>query len=88
MSICLHRLGASPARSGSPSRSRRSTGQAAAEANYKRKRIVVDDGQPANARVRVLIHEIAHAMGVDYRKHSRAQAEVIVDTAIFSPCQA
>ena len=28
-------------------------------------------------------HEIAHAMGVDYRKYSRAQAEVIVDTVSF-----
>ena len=49
----------------------------------KRKRIVVDAGQPANARVRVLIHEIAHAMGVDYQQYSRAQAEVIVDTVSF-----
>jgi N-terminal domain of anti-restriction factor ArdC len=49
----------------------------------KRKRIVVDAHQPANARVRVLIHEIAHALGVDYRKYSRAHAEVIVDTASF-----
>jgi N-terminal domain of anti-restriction factor ArdC len=51
--------------------------------DYKRKRIVVDAGQPANARVRVLIHEIAHAMGVDYQQYSRAQAEVIVDTVSF-----
>ena len=33
----------------------------------KRKRIIVDADRPANARVRVLIHEIAHAMGVDYQ---------------------
>jgi hypothetical protein len=51
--------------------------------DYKRKRIVVDAEQPANARVRVLIHEIAHAMGVDYQQYSRAQAEVIVDTVSF-----
>jgi hypothetical protein len=49
----------------------------------KRKRIVVDADQPANARVRVLIHEIAYAMGVDYQQYSRAQAEVIVDTVSF-----
>jgi hypothetical protein len=33
--------------------------------------------------MRVLIHEIAHAMGVDYQQYSRAQAEVIVDTVSF-----
>jgi hypothetical protein len=58
-------------------------GAAGGWCDSKRKRIVVDDGQPANARVRVMIHEIAHAMGVEYRKYSRAQAEVIVDTVSF-----
>jgi hypothetical protein len=48
---------------------------------------VVDADVPANAQVRTLIHELAHAMGVDYRDYSRAQAEVIVDTVIFRPCQ-
>lgn len=43
-------------------------------------RIVVDADVPANARVRTLVHEIAHALGVDYARYSRAQAEVIVDT--------
>jgi hypothetical protein len=55
-------------------------GPAGGWCDYKRKRIVVGADQPANARVRVLI---AHAMGVDYRKYSRAQAEVIVDTVSF-----
>ncbi len=45
--------------------------------------IVVDTDVPANAQVRTLIHELAHAMGVDYRDYSRAQAEVIVDTVSF-----
>lgn len=58
-------------------------GPAGGWCDAKRKRIVVDAGQPANARVRVLIHEIAHAMGVDYQQYSRAQAEVIVDTVSF-----
>ncbi|MGO9754926.1 MAG: ArdC family protein [Solirubrobacteraceae bacterium] len=44
------------------------------------KRIVVDANVPANARLRTLIHETAHALGVDYQRYSRAQAEVIVDT--------
>ena len=58
-------------------------GPAGGWCDAKRKRIVVDAEQPANARVRVLIHEIAHAMGVDYQQYSRAQAEVIVDTVSF-----
>ena len=58
-------------------------GPAGGWCDAKRKRIVVDADQPANARVRVLIHEIAHAMGVDYRQYSRPQAEVIVDTVSF-----
>ena len=58
-------------------------GPAGGWCDAKRKRIVVDAGEPANARVRVLIHEIAHAMGVDYQQYSRAQAEVIVDTVSF-----
>lgn len=44
------------------------------------KRIVVDAEQPANAQVRILVHEITHALGVDYTQYERAQAEVIVDT--------
>ena len=58
-------------------------GPAGGWCDYKRKRIIVDADQPANARVRVLIHEIAHAIGVDYQQYSRAQAEVIVDTVSF-----
>jgi len=45
--------------------------------------IVVDTDVAANAQVRTLVHELAHAMGVDYRDYSRAQAEVIVDAASF-----
>jgi hypothetical protein len=44
------------------------------------KRIVVDAGVPANAQLRTLIHECAHALGIDYELYSRAQAEVMVDT--------
>jgi hypothetical protein len=51
--------------------------------DHQRRRIVVDAAQAPNAQVRVLIHEIAHAMGVDYRQYSRPQAEVIVDTVSF-----
>jgi hypothetical protein len=44
------------------------------------RRIVVDADTSANAQVRTLVHEIVHALGVDYQRYSREQAEVIVDT--------
>jgi hypothetical protein len=33
-----------------------------------------------------LIHECAHALGIDYECYSRAQAEVIVDTVTYVVC--
>jgi antirestriction protein ArdC len=44
-------------------------------------RIVVAPEQPANAKVRTLLHELVHALGVDYDDYSRADAEVIVESA-------
>lgn len=52
----------------------------------KAKRIVVDGGLPANAQVRVLVHELAHALGVGYEQFGRERAEVIVDTVTFVVC--
>ncbi len=49
----------------------------------QRMQIVIDAGQPANARVRVLVHEIAHALGVGYDQYGRHQAEVLVDTVTY-----
>jgi hypothetical protein len=46
----------------------------------KTKTIVVDSDGPANARLRTLVHETVHALGVDYQRYPRGQAEVIVDT--------
>jgi antirestriction protein ArdC len=55
----------------------------------KRKRIVVAEGiDSANARVRVLVHELAHAHGVGYRDYGREDAEVIVETAAVIVCGA
>jgi N-terminal domain of anti-restriction factor ArdC len=54
----------------------------------KARRIVVDADQPANAQLRILIHETIHGLGVGYAEYGRARAEVIVDTVTFSPCQA
>lgn len=43
-------------------------------------RVVVVAAQlPANAQVRVLVHELAHAHGISKTKYSRAQAEVLVE---------
>jgi hypothetical protein len=44
------------------------------------KRIAVDAAAPANAQLRTLIHECAHALGIGYDQYSRARAEVMVDT--------
>jgi hypothetical protein len=48
--------------------------------------IVVNSGLSANARVRVLVHEIAHALGVGYRDYGRRRAEVLVDTVTHIVC--
>lgn len=48
--------------------------------DLEQQKIVVDSGGSANARLRTLVHEAIHALGVDYQQYSRAQAEVIVDT--------
>jgi hypothetical protein len=58
-------------------------GSAGGWCDPKATRIVVHAGVPANAQLRTLIHETAHALGVDYQRYSRARAEVIVDTVTF-----
>jgi antirestriction protein ArdC len=53
----------------------------------KARRIVVSTGLgSANAEVRVLVHELAHAHGVTYKDYSREDAEVIVETAAVITC--
>ncbi len=52
----------------------------------KRQIITVDESLAANAQVRVLVHELAHAQGIDYTSYTREQAEVIVDTATIIAC--
>jgi hypothetical protein len=53
---------------------------------HRAKAIVIDADAAPNARLRTLIHEITHALGVDYETYSREQAEVIVDTVTFVVC--
>jgi antirestriction protein ArdC len=55
----------------------------------KRRRIVVSSNVEApNARVRVLVHELAHAHGVGYADYGREDAEVLVETAAVIICGA
>lgn len=61
-------------------------GSAEGYCDAKRKLIAIERTLPANARVRVLVHEIAHALGVGYAEYGRERAEVMVDTATFIVC--
>ncbi len=45
------------------------------------KRIVVSSHLAANAQLRVLVHELAHALGIGYAEFGRERAEVLVDCA-------
>jgi hypothetical protein len=47
------------------------------------RRIAIDAGLAANARLRILIHETIHARGAGYAEYGRERAEVIVDTATY-----
>jgi hypothetical protein len=53
-----------------------------------KQKIIVNDELSANAQVRVLVHEIAHALGVGYSDYGRRRAEVLVDTVTFIVCGA
>jgi hypothetical protein len=48
----------------------------------QRKQIVVAAG-PANAQVRTLVHEIAHAHGLGYQQYGRERCEVLVDCVTY-----
>jgi hypothetical protein len=55
-------------------------GSAGGWCDPKHHKIVVDSDIVPNARLRTLVHEAIHALGVDYQHYPRAHAEVIVDT--------
>jgi hypothetical protein len=61
-------------------------GSAGGWCDQKAKRIVVDADALANARLRTLIHETIHGLGVGYREYGRERAEVIVDTVTYPAC--
>jgi antirestriction protein ArdC len=57
--------------------------------NAAAKRIVIaTHNDSGNAVVRVLVHELAHALGVSYADYGREVAEVIVETATVVVCGA
>ena len=41
---------------------------------------------PANRRLRTLVHELAHALGIGYEHYGRRRAEVLVDCASYIVC--
>lgn len=51
--------------------------------NLRDKHIAITSSAAPNQRVATLIHEIAHAMGIDYQDYTREQSEVLVETATF-----
>jgi antirestriction protein ArdC len=53
---------------------------------YRAKRIVIEERQPPNAKVRVAVHELAHALGASSNNHGRERCEVIVECAAFIVC--
>lgn len=61
-------------------------GPAGGWCDQRAKRIVVDSGVAPNAQLRSLVHETAHALGVDYQQYSRARSEVLADTICFVAC--
>jgi antirestriction protein ArdC len=52
----------------------------------RERQIVVDDQLPANGKVATLVHELAHAHGIDYQRFSRAEAELIVESVAYLVC--
>jgi len=61
-------------------------GSAGGWCDAKKRVIVVNERLSGNAQVRVLVHEIAHALGVGYEGYGRRRAEVLVDTVTFIVC--
>jgi hypothetical protein len=53
--------------------------------DLQRREIVIAYG-PANRRLRTLVHELAHALGIGYEHYGRRRAEVLVDCASYIVC--
>lgn len=52
----------------------------------QRKVIAINRTDEVNKKVRVLVHELAHALGVGYKDYGRSAAEVIVETTTVIVC--
>lgn len=61
-------------------------GSAGGWCDAEQRLIVVDASKPGNARVRVLVHELAHALGIGYTELGRERAEVMVDCVTYIVC--
>jgi antirestriction protein ArdC len=53
--------------------------------DHQHNEIVIATG-PANRQLRTLVHELAHASGVDYQQYGRERAEVLVDCVTYIVC--
>ena len=58
-------------------------GETGGYCNPTAKRIVIAADHSPNGRVRVLVHEIAHALGIGYADYGRSGAETIVEAATY-----
>ena len=83
--ICSPRSNSTPHHSASASATSRSTGRAG-YCSAREARIVIDSELPANGKVATLVHELAHAHGIDYERFSRAEAELIVESVACIVC--
>lgn len=54
--------------------------------DLKAGQIVVNSALAANGQVRVLVHEIAHVLGITYADYGRRRSEVLVDTITYIVC--
>ena len=54
--------------------------------DHDRRQIVVAGGS-ANRQVRILVHELAHALGLGYAQYGRERAEVLVDCVTYVVCR-
>lgn len=59
------------------------TGDAGGWCDPNTKTIAVSESLTFNGMVRVLVHEIAHALGVGYKDYGRSAAEVIVESVTY-----
>jgi len=65
---------------------REDSGAADGWCDHDNKLIVVAGHLAGNAKAGVLLHELAHALGIGYADYGRARAEVLVDAVTYIVC--